>query len=421
MPAETIAEITLTFFIMMIATAQLIALKLKIPYTLVLVFVGIGVTALSTLALSPGVIQLAVGSIRSLYSQLVGTGLFVGLVVPPLIFEAMIHIRRRELVVVFRPALLLATIGVVVSTIVAGVVVWKIANLPLFPSLLFASIVAPTDTVTVLQIFRHIKVPARLSALMDIEAAFNDASGIVLFTILLSTAGLLHSFSILNGIGTFAYDFIGGVAVGLAIAIAFKWIHSRIDDRLASITLTIAGVYGSYVIASSIGASGLIAVAIVGLYFGNSTMRFAVSENVKSSILSFWEIAAFMGNAVAFMLIGFETNLVLFFEAALVIFVAYLATIIARIATVYPIFGALRRFGQEIPSKWSAIATMGGIRGALSIALLATLAGSGILDQNSLAIITSMVIGVVFISIIVQVPLLSRHTSMVYGKAGQVS
>ena len=413
---DSTIEIGLTVFIMLIAIAQLIALRLRIPYTLMLVFIGIGITAFSTLALSPGWIQFSVNQIGALYNQLVGTGLFVGLIVPPLLFEAMIHIRRRELVAVFRPALALATVGVVVSTVVAGIVVWKIAGISLFSALLFAVIVAPTDTITILQVFRRIKVPARLSTLMEIEAAFNDASAIVLFSILVSSAKLIDALSILNGIEIFVYNFLAGIAIGIAIAVAAGRIHAWVNDKLAETTLTIVAVYGSYVLATSIGASGLIAVAIVGLYFGNSTMKRAVSKSVKTSILSFWEIAAFIGNAVAFMLIGFETNLVLFFDASLFILVAYLATIIARVVTVYPTFAIFKRLGNGMPAAWGNIATMGGVRGALSIALLATLAGTGILPSSELSAITAMVLGVVFISIIAQVPILSRYAEGIFGK-----
>ena len=419
-----ITEIALTIFVSLMLIAQLIALRFKVPYTVVLVFIGLGITALSTIVLSTGPISTAFfGSIqwiKSLYEQLVSTGLFVGLIVPPLIFEAMIHIKRNELSTVIRPALALATVGVLLSTAVATLVLWKLAGLPLIIALIFAAIISPTDTITVLQIFKHIKVPARLSTLMEIEAAFNDATAIVLFSIILSSIGLEHSPFLFNYIGIFLYNFIVGGAIGIIVAYVARYIHTKVDDKMAETTLTIAAVYGSYVLATGIGASGLIAVAIVGLYFGSSTMRFAVSKSVRGAILSFWEIAAFVGNAIAFLFIGFETNLALFATAGALIIVAFLSVVIARVATVYPIISIFNRMSKKakskIPFKWANIATLGGVRGALSIALLATLVASNDISGSYISTITTMVLGVVFISIIAQVPALSGYSSKLFGR-----
>ncbi|MDE1768863.1 MAG: cation:proton antiporter, partial [Candidatus Micrarchaeota archaeon] len=133
-------------------------------------------------------------------------------------------------------------------------------------------------------------------------------------------------------------------------------------------------------------------------------------------IVSFWEIAAFVGNAVAFLLIGFETNLTLFYQAAGIILVAYASTVIARAVTVYPTFAVFNRLGAKMPFSWGNIAFLGGVRGALSIALLATLAASGTLSGSEMSILTAMVLGVVFISLVVQVPLLSNYAAKLFGR-----
>ncbi len=417
---DTTIEIALTFFVMLMVVAQLVSLRFKIPYTLVLVFIGIAITVLPVAALGSNpissVIQISVSWIQSVYNQLVGSGLFVGLIVPPLIFEATIHIKRRELNAVIRPAIALATVGVLISIAVASLLLWKVAGLSVSLAVLFAVIIAPTDTITVLQLFKRIKVPAKLSTLMDMEASLNDATAIVIFTILLSSEGIRYS-SIFGYIGIFLYSFLVGTAIGLAVALASKFVHERIDDKLAETTLTIAAVYGSYVLATSLGAAGLVAVVIVGLYFGNSTMNSsAISKQSRQSILSFWEIAAFIGNAVAFLLIGFETNLSIFLGAYGIILVAYVATLIARAATVYPTMALFNQAGDKIPLQWSNIATLGGVRGALSIALLATIAATTSISGTELSVLTAMVLGVVFLSLVLQVPLLSNYTARLFGR-----
>ncbi len=418
---EATIEAALTIFLMFALIAQLVAIRFKIPYTLVFVFIGVGITTLSSVALSISsnatIFFTPISWIQSVYYQLVNSGLFVGLIVPPLIFEAMMHIRRESLNAVAKPALILATVGVLISTIVAGVVVWKFTGLSPFLSLVFAAIISPTDTITVLQIFKHLKVPSKLSTLMDMEAALNDATAIVLFSIILSisSVSLLQS-SIFRDVGIFLYDLIGGFLIGIIISRLAKPIHASIDDKLAEIILTVVVVYGSYVLATALGASGLIAVTIVGLYFGNNTARMTLKKKLKLPIMYFWEIAAFMGNAIAFFLIGFVVNISLLLQAAALIIIAYLSTIISRLVTVYPIFALFHNPRNGIPFKWSNIAFLGGIRGALSIALVATLTSSAVISSQDLSTITTMVIGVVFVSIILQVPALSIYAGKFFGK-----
>jgi CPA1 family monovalent cation:H+ antiporter len=167
--------------------AALLANRLKLPYTLVLVLAGVTITVIAFLFAAQGGSDFA-SQLRLIYAQLLnggGGGLFVGLVVPPLIFEAMIHLRARDLKAVFKPSLALATIGVLISTAVGGIILWKVLGLSPYVSFLFAALIAPTDTITVIEVFRRVKVPCKLSTLLDTEAAFNDATGIFLFTIIL--------------------------------------------------------------------------------------------------------------------------------------------------------------------------------------------------------------------------------------------
>ncbi|MDG7001188.1 MAG: cation:proton antiporter [Nitrososphaerota archaeon] len=207
-------EILVTAFLAVMVLASFIALKARVPYTLVLVFLGIVLAFTSALSLlGQGPIQSMFASIieqmRSIYNQMIGGpegGLFVGLVVPPLLFEAMLHIKSSDLRFSLKPAIILATAGVVISTLVGGFILWKIAGLGLSVSFLFASLISPTDTATVLEIFRRAKVPSKLRALMDTEAAFNDATAIVVFSVVLASISF-KSVSILSALSGFALNF----------------------------------------------------------------------------------------------------------------------------------------------------------------------------------------------------------------------
>ena len=187
--APSSIELVLTVFLGIMLVASILSIRGRIPYTVILVFVGIALTATSVSLPFPGSIQYALSQIRSLTSILIpqGTsggqvgGLFVGLVVPPLIFEAMIHIRTKDLRAILRPALFLATLGVGIATAITGLVLWQVAGLSIAVAFLFAALISPTDTATVIEIFRRLKVPSKLSSLLELEAAFNDATAIVIF------------------------------------------------------------------------------------------------------------------------------------------------------------------------------------------------------------------------------------------------
>jgi CPA1 family monovalent cation:H+ antiporter len=383
-----------------------------VPYTLVLVLSGVTITVIAFLFASLGGYDVT-SQFRLIYAQLLsggGGGLFVGLVVPPLIFEAMIHLRASDLKAVIKPSLALATIGVVIATAVGGLVLWKLVGLSPYVSFLFAALIAPTDTVTVLEVFRRVKVPSKLSTLLDTEAAFNDATGIVLFTIILSSIGLgLQNFSVPQTLLSIGFTLGAGILIGLVVAFIGEVLSSLIEDRVAETILAIAVVYGSYALATGIGASGLIAVAVAGLYFGNYTMRSAMEPATREVVTSFWAIAAFLGNSVAFLLIGFQTNIITLSQSILLIVAAFAAVTLARAATVYPILRAFDKFGNKISSVWCNIAMLGGVKGALSIALAATITTSVFISSGDIQNINTMVLGVAFISIMFQVPLLFRY------------
>jgi len=403
-------ELVIAAFLLVAFLAAVLSNKLKVPYTLVLVLLGVAITVIAFSLGSQGGTDFA-SQLRSIYTQLLGGGgggLFVGLVVPPLIFEAMIHLRASDLRSVIKPSLALATLGVLIATGVGGIVLWKVVGLSPYISFLFAALIAPTDTVTVLEVFRRVKVPAKLSTLLDTEAAFNDATGIVIFTIILSTIGLQH-FSVTQTVFNFGFTLGAGVLIGLAVAFLGEILSSLIEDRVAETILAIAVVYGSYALATGIGASGLIAVAVAGLYFGNYTMRSAMEPATREAVTTFWAILAFLGNSVAFLIIGFQTNIITLSQSILLIVAAFAAVTIARAVTVYSILGVFNKIGDKISVVWRNVAMLGGVRGALSIALAATITTSAVISIGDIQTINTMVLGVAFISIVIQVPLLFRY------------
>ncbi len=410
-------ELIIAAFLLIVVIVALISLRLKVPYTVVLVLLGVSTTAtLTLLSLYGGPLQshaeALITYIQSTYNQLVyggSGGLFVSLIVPPLLFEAMIHIRPDDLKSVLRPSLALATVGVIIATVVCGLVLWLGLGLSPYISFLFAALIAPTDVVTVLEVFRRVKVPSKLATLLQCESAFNDAPAILIFTIVLSIASL-QTVSFTDAAFSFGFILGVGALIGLIVAFVGEVLSSMFVDGVVETILAIVVVYGSYALAQGIGASGLVAVAVAGLYYGRYTMRTAMDQSERESVKTFWQIIAFIGNTVAFLLIGFQANLLTLPQSIFIIVAAYAAVTIGRAATVYPILAFFKKtLGEKSTRIWSNVALLGGVRGAVSIALAATITVTAVISESDVSLINTMVLGVAFISIMVQVPLLLRY------------
>lgn len=209
------------------------------------------------------------------------------------------------------------------------------------------------------------------------------------------------SFSPLQDLGLFAYTFAGGITVGLLVSGIAELLHRLITEPLAETTFTVAVMFGSYALAESLGMSGLIAVPIAGLYMGNRTMHTAMSEETRTTVTKFWEVVGFMATSFAFLLLGLKANFQSLVAFAPLIVAAFLAVLVARIFSVYPITWCARLVGEKIPSSWTRVLAMAGLRGAVSVALALSLPESAFRDA-----LVAMTFGVALLSLIVQAELL---------------
>ena len=397
------SEYLIPIFLGTVFAAAFFSTKIKIPYTMMLVTIGI---TISILSLFPSFD--IVGSNFSIDPKLI-----IDFLIPPLIFEAMMKIDYKEFKKVRLPALLLATVGVVVATLVGGLLLVYVAGLPFLVAFAFSALIAPTDVAMVIEVFKKVKVPKMLSTLMESESSFNDATGIIAFSSIVALAFASGSSVIgdpntdgaidYNFVGEaehFALVFFGGAAIGLGMAAGTHRLHALMDDPFSETALTVAMVFGSMVISNVVGVSGLVAVAMAGLYFGNVTVRqeTAISQKVKQSAFNFWEMAAFFANSAAFLYLGATMDLTKIVDNLPLIGLAFAAVLAARAAAAYPILAVTNRFMKDrIPLAWKHVVVLGGMRGAVSVALVASLPESEF--KSTLETIT---FGVVLSSLIIQ-------------------
>ncbi|WP_348247738.1 sodium:proton antiporter [Leptolyngbya sp. GB1-A1] len=350
--AGAIPELVIILIILlMIATVvALVTQRLRIPYVTGLVLAGLPIT---------DVLSRRIG---------LDPSLVLNLFLPILIFEAAINTDISRLRSTFKPIALLAGPGSVFSSAIIAVLVRWGLGLDWIPAILIGVILANTDTVSMIAVFKEIRVPSRLSTIVEGETLFNDAAALVSFNLILViyTTGTLTA---AEGIRELLVVALGGAIVGAILGYLSLPIFVRLNDPLSSLLLTVALALGTFQIGQFLGVSGAVAVVIAGLIFGNLGLPRSSSASDRITLLSFWEYAGFGVNTFIFLLIGIEINLLTLWQILPSILLGILAYQLGRILSVYLLLTGLRWFDRPIPLPWQHVLFLGNIKGSLSMAL----------------------------------------------------
>lgn len=382
---------TIEFLIWLLIAASVIAViaaRLRIPYTVALVVGG----------LLLGSFHLPV--LERLFSHSpdwLTPDVSLIIFLPALLFEGSLKIQLRQLRENLVPIFLLATVGVFAATLISGFAVHYALGIPLLVALVFGSIVAATDPISVLAIFKDMAVDKRLSITAEGESLFNDGTAVVLYGILFGAVASSH-LQIAAGIRDFVVDVAGGAAVGLVLGYVFSQLTHRVDDPGIEITLTTILAYGSYLLAQSLHLSGVIATVGAGLMVGNFGVRTGMSSRTRIALWSFWEYASFLINSILFLLIGLQVRVGDLLHVWRAILLTIAAVLAGRMLTVYAIVPVSNLYSPKIPLRWQHIMVWGGMRGALSLALVLSIGATFPYRAQLLA----MTFGVVAFTIVVQ-------------------
>ncbi len=353
---EFLATETLIVILVSVATLVAVAVRrIRLPYTVSLVLVG------------------AFISIQQALDVEITPELILAIFVPPLIFEAAFHLEFRLLRENLMPIIMLAIPGVLLATLLVGGLVAFGAGLPLATTAVFGALIAATDPVAVVALFRALGVPKRLAVAVEGESLFNDGTAIVIFQIALATA-LTGEFNLLLGLSEFLKVAIGGLAVGAALGWLAAQLINRIDDRLIVTTWTTLLAYGSYLIAEQLHVSGVLALVAAGIMSSNLGLAGA-SPTTKIMLFNLWEFLAFLANSLIFLLIGLSVNLGQLWANLGPIIIAVAAVLISRAIVVYGL-SSLAHLGERqphFPPTWQHVLFWGGQRGAISLALALSL------------------------------------------------
>jgi CPA1 family monovalent cation:H+ antiporter len=373
--------------------------KARFPYTIGLLIIGILVGYLSS----------RVEVLAPMREVQLSPDLILFLILPTLLFEASINIDSKILFRNLVPILVLATVGLLISTAIVGFGISAATPLTLGAALLFGALISATDPVAVIALFKELGVPKRLSTLVDGESLFNDATAIVVFNILLGivAAGTAFSASIaIDGIWQFLVVFFGGLLVGVVLGGAMLWVIAlEKQDHMVQAALTIVLAYLAFIVAEHfLHVSGVIAVVAAGV-FGSWAGARIFDDKMRHYVTEFWELMAFFANSMIFLLIGLSEyhlfeDLGRYQETIGYILLGFVLTLVARLVVVYGLTPLTNRLSpkERVESSDKAVMFWGGLRGAIPLALALGLPA----DFEHRVMIIDLTLGVVLMSLLIQ-------------------
>jgi Na+:H+ antiporter len=317
-----------------------------------------------------------------------------------LLFAGALHVKIGDLRQQARVVALMATMGVALSTLVAGVGFSYITGFPLLIALVFGALISPTDPVAVLGVLRQANLRKSLETKIAGESLFNDGVGYVAFLILVGLAFPTEggeSGGLNEALRLFGQEVLGGAALGAGLGWLTFQVMKRIDDYALEVLLSLGLAFGGYELAVSLHMSGPIMAVVAGLFIGDVGMKHGMSQQTREYLDAFWKLIDEILNAVLFLMIGIEVIAVAFTMDALVAGVLSIGlSLLARLVAVSIPVLALKPF-RDFSRGIIPIMTWGGLKGGISVALALSLP-----DSEYKPMILAATYVVVLFSIIVQ-------------------
>ncbi|MCX5590336.1 cation:proton antiporter [Alcaligenes endophyticus] len=357
----------------LVAFMPVLAGRLRLPYSVLLAIIGFALGV--TLHLHQWAPKVLGDFLNTLQAFQISSETFLYLFLPILLFETSLSMNLRRLLDDVGAILMMAVVAVVVCTFAVGFALNEASHYGLLVCLLLGAIVATTDPIAVVGVFREVGAPKRLSTLVEGEALFNDAASIALYTVLLAVltqGGHLSGSLVLQ---TFLVSFLGGGLAGYFFGVLANQLFIVLRGwPAAEVTLTIALAYLSYFVSEHyLQVSGVVATVIAGLVVG-SNGRTRMSPVTFELLRSSWTQMGFLANSLIFL---FAAMLIprlmadISWKQVFLIVLLFAVTLLARAVMVFGVLPLLgrTRFGNKVSAPYCTVILWGGLRGAVSLAL----------------------------------------------------
>ncbi len=275
------------------AVAALWASRLGVPYPAMLALAGVA------LALIPGTRPV-----------MLDPQLALALFVAPVLLDAAYDASPRDLRANLAPLISLALVLVTLTIIAVAVVAHKLAHGLSWPAAIaLGAIVAPPDASAATAVLRRLRPPHRLLVILEGESLFNDASALLVYRLAVATA-MTGSTSGLRVVPILVLTCGGSVIAGVLLARAFMRFSARIEDIPISVLLQFVGTFAVWLLADRLTLSPIITVVS---YAMTIAQRAPVRVDARHRIASYavWDVAVFVLNVLAFVLIGLQLRMIL--------------------------------------------------------------------------------------------------------------
>ena len=224
-------------------------------------------------------------------------------VLPPLLYIASFSTPLRSLRANLGSIGSLAVGLVVASALAAGATAHALMpGLPWAVAIALGAIVAPPDEIAATAITARLAVPRRIVTILEGESLLNDATALTIYGIAIAVA-VGGSFRPSSGALTFAGALVGGSAIGLAVGFVLGQVRQRIEDTPVEITISLLTPYAAFLPAQLLGASGVIATVVAGLYLGRRASHMA-GPDTRLTGRAVWETLTFLLNGIVFIITG---------------------------------------------------------------------------------------------------------------------
>ncbi|HEY7928706.1 MAG TPA: Na+/H+ antiporter, partial [Steroidobacteraceae bacterium] len=387
----------LVVLLAVLAAAGVLAARLKIPPSILLVLIGMA------LALVPGLptVQLA-------------PEIMLLLVLPPLVYSAAVAMSWREFRFNLRPISLLAIGCVLFTTLAAAAAAHWVLGLAWPLGFLLGAIISPPDSVAPLAIARRMRLPRRILVILEGEGLADDATALIVyrFAVVAVSVGAfsLHR-AVLSFLGVLIGELLWGLAVGWLMLRLRRWVRQpRIE-----ITLSIITPYLAYWPPEHLGGSGVLATVTAGLYISWNGLRLIRSATRLQGVF-FWDFLIYLIEGMVFLVTGLQARPLMagirgYSVGDLVDWAALVCAVVilARFVWMYPatyvprwLSSSLRRRDPAPPWQWPFVLAFTGVRGVVSLAAalaipLTTNSGAPFPERNLIVFLTFAVIFVTLV------------------------
>ncbi|CDQ20586.1 cation:proton antiporter [Halobacillus karajensis] len=322
---------------------------------------------------------------------------------PPLLFVSAYRFPPNQFKKHIGIILFLATAGILLTVGILGVVIYTMSgpflSLSLIGGLLLASILTPTDPVSVVSILKKSTGDEKIADVVEGESLINDGTSIVIFSVLLGLYTNQQDFSVSSFLSEFLLVSLGGTALG----IAFGWLMSKgvhyTHNKEYQVMLSIVLAYGIFNIAEGMGVSGVLATVFAGLMLSFEYGRTIKENHFKESLDGFWSIIESSALSLLFLLIGIEAVQYLQVSILGFAFIVFVLSMIVRFIIITGTTSIFHKWRKRISWRESTIITWSGLKGSMSVFLILSFQASHA-DGNELLL--SLSFTTVLISLILQ-------------------